>query len=147
MAATSGSNTPRVNEESPLVETSKVNGPKRPVQRTRSSTFQRHPLYYSSRKKPRRWPLVLRFIKGTCFLVPLDQIRANTLTSTRCNSRLCTPTSATSCGLRCANCLSRRHQRWTSCTTQQYYTKSVHCRWLNACVPQSDLVQSVLGRQ
>jgi putative membrane protein len=33
----------------------------RPRMHARSPTF---PLYHSTRKKPRRWPLVLRFIKG-----------------------------------------------------------------------------------
>lgn len=33
----------------------------RPRFHSRSPTF---PLYHSTRKKPRRWPLVLRFIKG-----------------------------------------------------------------------------------
>lgn len=62
--------------------------PTRPRMHARSPTF---PLYHSTRKKPRRWPLVLRFIKGaihvdiampvvlhaawTALIVYLDQVR------------------------------------------------------------------------
>ena len=60
----------------------------RPRGHVRSPTF---PLYHSTRKKPRRWPLVLRFIKGAihvdialpvilhavwaAFIVYIDQVR------------------------------------------------------------------------
>lgn len=58
------------NEESPLIEVPKANG-RTPLERrhSKAATF---PLYHSSRKKPRRWPLVLRFVKGAmCVMLQL----------------------------------------------------------------------------
>lgn len=80
-----GSNSPAAR-----VRTLHIRGTAMPGQRmhARSPTF---PLYHSTRKKPRRWPLVLRFIKGAihvdiavpvilsalwaAFIVYLDHVR------------------------------------------------------------------------